>query len=74
MEILLVEVIVRNLAAGGFCKRTGIAEGTPFSRPIIEFSYKSDELGDPLINDDYIRETQLATEADLSHLRPMRSR
>ena len=44
-------------------------EGTPFSEPIIEFSYKSDELGDPLINDDYIREMKLATPEDLAHLR-----
>lgn len=69
VEILLVEVIVRNISAGSFCKRTGMAEGIPFSQPIIEFSYKSDELGDPLINDDYIREMKLATEADLVHLR-----
>lgn len=69
VEILLVEVIVRNIAAGSFSKRTGMPEGIPFSRPIIEFSYKSDELGDPLINDDYIREMKLATEADLAHLR-----
>jgi len=69
VDILLVEVIVRNISAGSFSKRTGMAEGIPFSRPIIEFSYKSDELGDPLINDDYIREMKLATEADLAHLR-----
>jgi phosphoribosylaminoimidazole-succinocarboxamide synthase len=69
VEILLVEVIVRNSAAGSFCKRTGMAEGTVFSHPIIEFSYKSDELGDPLINDDYIREMKLATPEELEHLR-----
>ena len=69
VEILMVEVIVRNVAAGSFCKRTGMEEGTPFSEPIIEFSYKSDELGDPLINDDYIREMKLATPDDLAHLR-----
>ncbi|MBK1884155.1 phosphoribosylaminoimidazolesuccinocarboxamide synthase [Luteolibacter pohnpeiensis] len=69
VEILMVEVIIRNLAAGSFCKRTGMAEGTVFSAPIIEFSYKSDELGDPLINDDYIREMKLATPEDLAFLR-----
>ncbi len=69
VQILLVEVIVRNIAAGSFCKRTGMGEGVRFSRPIIEFSYKSDELGDPLINDDYIREMKLASEDDLAHLR-----
>jgi phosphoribosylaminoimidazole-succinocarboxamide synthase len=69
VEILLVEVIVRNYAAGSFCKRTGMEEGKPFSQPVIEFSYKSDELGDPLINDDYIREMGLATVAEMAHLR-----
>lgn len=69
VEILMVEVIVRNLAAGSFCKRTGIEEGKVFSQPIIEFSYKSDALGDPLINDDYIREMGLASADDLAFLR-----
>jgi phosphoribosylaminoimidazole-succinocarboxamide synthase len=69
VTILMVEVIVRNISAGSYCKRTGIEEGHVFSQPIIEFSYKSDELGDPLINDDYIREMGLATSDDLVHLR-----
>lgn len=69
VEILLVEVIVRNLSAGSFCKRTGMEEGHVFSEPIVEFSYKSDALGDPLINDDYIREMKLATPEELAHLR-----
>jgi phosphoribosylaminoimidazole-succinocarboxamide synthase len=69
VDILMVEVIVRNLSAGSYCKRTGIEEGRVFSQPVIEFSYKSDELGDPLINDDYIREMGLATPQDLAHLR-----
>lgn len=69
VEILLVEVIVRNFAAGSFCKRTGMEEGRPFNQPVIEFSYKSDELGDPLINDDYIREMGLASVEELAHLR-----
>lgn len=69
VDILMVEVIVRNVAAGSFCKRTGMPEGHVFSQPIVEFSYKSDELGDPLINDDYIREMKLATPEDLAFLR-----
>ncbi len=69
VTILMVEVIVRNLSAGSYCKRTGIEEGRVFSQPVIEFSYKSDELGDPLINDDYIREMGLATPEDVAHLR-----
>lgn len=69
VEILLVEVIVRNVAAGSFCKRTGVAEGTEFKKPIVEFSYKSDELGDPLINDDYAREMGLASEEECALLK-----
>ncbi|MGJ8643312.1 MAG: phosphoribosylaminoimidazolesuccinocarboxamide synthase [Luteolibacter sp.] len=69
VDIVMVEVIVRNVSAGSFCKRTGMEEGVAFSQPIIEFSYKSDELGDPLINDDYIREMKLATPEDLVFLR-----
>lgn len=69
VEILMVEVIVRNLAAGSFCKRTGIEEGTAFGAPIVEFSYKSDALGDPLINDDYVREMGLATPEECAFLK-----
>lgn len=69
VDILMIEVIVRNIAAGSFCKRTGVEEGRAFSQPIIEFSLKSDELGDPLINDDYIRELKLATPEELAFLR-----
>ena len=69
VDILMVEVIVRNVAAGSFCKRTGMKEGHVFGQPIVEFSYKSDELGDPLINEDYIREMALASAEDLVHLR-----
>jgi phosphoribosylaminoimidazole-succinocarboxamide synthase len=69
VEILLVEVIVRNAAAGSFVKRTGMAEGTRFKQPIVEFSYKSDELADPLINDDYIREMGLATAGECAFLK-----
>jgi len=69
VDILMVEVIVRNVSAGSFCKRTGMEEGRAFSSPVIEFSYKSDELGDPLINDDYIREMGLASVDDMAHLR-----
>src|ERR1035437_6426583 len=69
VEILMVEGIVRNVAAGSDCRRTGPIEGQPFSQPIVEFSYKDDALGDPLINDDYIREMGLATPQDLVFLR-----
>lgn len=69
VDIVMVEVIVRNVSAGSYCKRTGRPEGQDFSAPIIEFSLKSDELGDPLVNDDYIRELKLATTAELAQLR-----
>ena len=69
VDILLVEVIVRNVAAGSFSKRMGVKEGTPFKKPIVEFSYKSDELGDPLINDDYAREMGLATPEESAFLK-----
>lgn len=69
VDILLVEVIVRNFAAGSFTKRLAVEEGTAFKIPIVEFSYKSDELGDPLINADYAREMGLATEAESAELK-----
>ncbi|MEO1856356.1 MAG: phosphoribosylaminoimidazolesuccinocarboxamide synthase [Rubritalea sp.] len=69
VDILMVEVIVRNVAAGSFCKRVGVKEGTAFKQPIVEFSYKSDELGDPLINDDYAREMGLATLEECAELK-----
>lgn len=61
VEIVPLEVIVRNVAAGSFSKRLGIPEGTEFAEPTIEFSYKNDELGDPLINSYFARALNLAT-------------
>lgn len=69
VDILMVEVIVRNVAAGSFCKRTGVEEGRVFKQPIVEFSYKSDALGDPLINDDYAREMDLASAEECAELK-----
>ncbi len=69
VEILMVEVIVRNAATGSMVKRTGVKEGLRFGKPIVEFSYKSDEHGDPLINDDYAREMGLATEEECAFLK-----
>ncbi|MEM9079319.1 MAG: phosphoribosylaminoimidazolesuccinocarboxamide synthase [Verrucomicrobiota bacterium] len=69
VEILMVEVIVRNVAAGNFSKRVGVEEGLEFKEPIVEFSYKSDELGDPLINTDYARELGLATLDECAELK-----
>lgn len=61
VQIVPLEVIVRNVAAGSFSKRLGIEEGTQLVEPTIEFSYKNDELGDPLINDYFARALNLAT-------------
>lgn len=61
VEIVPLEVIVRNVAAGSFSKRLGIEEGTEFVEPTIEFSYKNDALGDPLINDYFARALNIAT-------------
>lgn len=54
VEIVPVEVVVRNIAAGTFSKRLGIEEGTPLPRTIVEYCYKSDALGDPLVADEHI--------------------
>lgn len=54
VEIIPVEVVVRNVAAGTICKRLGIEEGTVLPRSIIEFYYKNDELGDPLVSEEHV--------------------
>ncbi len=54
VEIIPVEVIVRNVAAGSLSKRLGLAEGTALPRSIVEYCYKSDELGDPLVTEEHI--------------------
>ncbi len=61
VEIVPLEVIIRNVAAGSFSKRLGVEEGLVFAEPTVEFSYKNDELGDPLINDYFARALNLAT-------------
>lgn len=65
VEIIPLEVIVRNVAAGSFSKRYGVEEGSPLKCPVLEFSYKCDELNDPLINDYHIMALGLATRAEL---------
>ncbi len=54
VEIIPLEVVVRNIAAGSIAERLGIDEGTPLSRSIIEFYYKNDELNDPLVSEEHI--------------------
>ncbi|MCH5183972.1 MAG: phosphoribosylaminoimidazolesuccinocarboxamide synthase [Oscillospiraceae bacterium] len=65
VTILPLEVIVRNIAAGSFSKRMGVEEGTALLCPILEFSYKNDDLGDPFINDDYAIALGLATPEEI---------
>ena len=60
VEIVQIEVVVRNIIAGSLRKRTGLPEGQRLRQPLIECYYKSDTLGDPLINDEHIRELNLA--------------
>ncbi len=69
VQILPVEVIVRNRAAGSFSKRMGVEEGAGLACPILEFSYKNDELGDPFINSYYIRALNLATDAEMEQVK-----
>ncbi len=68
-EIVPVEVIVRNVAAGSFSKKYGVAEGTPLKNRVVEFSLKSDELGDPMINDSQLTAIGAATQEELDELR-----
>ena len=68
LEIIPVEVIVRNLVAGSLAKRLGLEEGTPLSRPVLEHCYKSDALGDPMVNESYILGLGWATEAELREI------
>ena len=65
VEIVPLEVIVRNVAAGSFSKKLGIEEGTPLKCPTLEFSYKNDDLGDPFINDYYALGLGLATKEEI---------
>lgn len=69
VEILPLEVIVRNIAAGSICKRVGLEEGEVFDEPIFEISYKNDAYGDPMLNDDYAVAMKLATREELKFLR-----
>ena len=69
VTILPLEVIVRNITAGSFCKRLGVEEGIVLDEPIFEMSYKNDDYGDPLINDDHAVALKLATRDEINFLR-----
>lgn len=71
VTIVPLEVIIRNISAGSFAKRYGVEEGIVFAEPTIEFSYKNDDLGDPLINDYHALALGLATKAEIETIKNM---
>lgn len=71
VSIVPLEVIIRNISAGSFAKRYGVEEGIVFSEPTIEFSYKNDDLGDPLINDYHAIALGVATREDIETIKAL---
>ncbi len=71
VEIVPLEVIVRNIAAGSLSKRLGLDEGTKLEKTVLEYSYKNDELGDPMINNYHIAALGLATAEELEQIADM---
>jgi phosphoribosylaminoimidazole-succinocarboxamide synthase len=69
VKIFPLEVVVRNITTGSIVKRLGIAEGTKLPRPLVEFYYKDDALGDPLVTEDHALSFGWATEADLKTIK-----
>lgn len=68
VEIIPIEVVVRNVAAGSLTKRFGIPEGTPLPRSIVEYYYKNDELGDPMVSEEHITAFGWAAPQDLDDM------
>ena len=71
VSIVPLEVIVRNISAGSFAKRYGVEEGIVFDEPTFEFSYKNDDLHDPLLNDSHALALKLATKEEIATIRAM---
>ncbi len=69
VTIVPLEVVVRNIAAGSLAKRLGLPEGVKMQRTVLEFCYKNDELGDPMVNDYHILAMGYATEAELDTIK-----
>lgn len=69
VEIVSVEVIIRNKAAGSFCRMFGAQEGQKLAQPVLEFCYKNDALGDPLMNEDHILALKLATKDEINTIK-----
>jgi phosphoribosylaminoimidazole-succinocarboxamide synthase len=71
VEIVPLEVIMRNTAAGSLSKRLGLPEGTKMKKPVLEYSYKDDALGDPMVNDYHILAMEYATQEELDKISAM---
>ena len=71
VKILPLEVIIRNISAGSFAKHYGVEEGIVFDEPTIEFSYKNDDLGDPLLNEYHALALKLATKDEIALVKSM---
>ena len=69
VEIVPLEVIIRNISAGSFAKHYGVEEGIVFDAPTIEFSYKNDDLGDPLINEYHALALKLASKEEIEQIK-----
>lgn len=69
LEMIPLEVVIRNVSAGSFAKRLAISEGQPLPFPVLEFYYKDDTLDDPIINDDHVKVLQLATKQELERIK-----
>lgn len=68
VQIIPIEVVVRNRAAGSICKRLGLEKGQPFQTPLVEFFYKDDSLGDPLVGETHILNLGWANRKELDHI------
>lgn len=68
LKIIPIEVVVRNIAAGSLAKRMGVEEGTPLKETVLEFYYKSDPLGDPMINEYHVKAFNLAKQDELRRM------
>ncbi len=71
VEIIPLEVVVRNRAAGSLCRQTGLPLGLELNPPLVEFYLKNDDLGDPLLTGDRLRLLQIATDEEVAKIREM---
>ena len=69
VDIIPLEIIVRNIAAGSMARNLGVEEGTVFKKPILEYSFKKDELGDPMVSEDHIIALEWASEEQIAFIR-----